>query len=521
MNGKGFAGILLLFFFTYHGSFTTFHLPILHAAYDEMDAGARAKALGGAFTALADDAHALYYNPAGLKRIQRKEFSASYDLIHVGLRDESKISNTFVAYAHPFQQRIGTFGLAWKEFSTRDLYQERVIALGYGRRFSSRVSLGVNLKHLTREFTVTSGQTDDFGFVNSAKTDPVYNDGNRRSNVSADVGLLLEVGKRTSVGMMAEDINEPDMAISKNNRDLRPMLLRTGLAFQERLLNIVGQINVAKSNSGLGRNLFFSGGAERWWLATKFTRADLAARGSISVGSESFSQMALGCSYRFGTIQIDYGFLMPLQGITFGDNKGSHQFTMSYRFGKNIADTDFKSRFNSAKIILRRAAQKVEYYMDESKKVEMELEDIKARSNARVKILLWIRVNEGEKSVKEFLLDQFEEEFNRYLIRKAAGSTLIERVNILTEIVREFSQGEPGSYNFEIAKKDLEIIRSEKMTQETKFNSSWNNYMKLKAWGATVPDRIELLAEITERFAALGLDLTLVYEELQELKLQK
>lgn len=489
----------------------------VYASSGDTESGARAMGLGGAFSALADDAYALYYNPAGLKRIKRKEFSASYDLIHAGLRDESKISNAFVAYAHPFQQRIGTIGLAWKEFSTRDLYKERAIALGYGKRVSSRLSLGVNVKYLTREFTVPLGQTDNSGFVNTAKSDPIYNDGNSKSNVSADAGLLLEVSKRSTIGIMAEDINEPDMAISAKNRDIRPMLLRTGMAFQDRLLNVVGQINSAKSASGLGRNLFFSGGAERWWLATKFTRADLAARGSLSVGSENFSQMALGFSYRFGSVQIDYGFLMALQGLAFGANKGSHQFTMSYRFGKNIADTDFKSKFNSSETILRRAAQKIEYYMEESKKVEKEFENLKLRANTRAKGAPRLRAYEGEDSVKKFMLDQFEEEFNLYLIRKTAGSTLVERVKILTEINREFGREDYGSYNFEIAKKELETILSEKMTQETKFNSSWNNYMKLKAWGAIVPDRIELLAEITDRFVSAGLDLALVYEELQEL----
>ena len=48
------------------------------AAFEETGAGARAPGLGDAFTALADDAYATHYNPAGLAQLERPQFAAAY-----------------------------------------------------------------------------------------------------------------------------------------------------------------------------------------------------------------------------------------------------------------------------------------------------------------------------------------------------------------------------------------------------------------------------------------------------------
>ena len=44
-------------------------------------AGARAMGMGGAFVAIADDASAVYYNPAGISQLERAQFSG----LHVTL----------------------------------------------------------------------------------------------------------------------------------------------------------------------------------------------------------------------------------------------------------------------------------------------------------------------------------------------------------------------------------------------------------------------------------------------------
>ena len=65
------------------------------AAFLDIGVGARGIGMGGAYTALADDSSAVYWNPAGLARMDKKDFSISHAELGLGTRED------FLAYAHP------------------------------------------------------------------------------------------------------------------------------------------------------------------------------------------------------------------------------------------------------------------------------------------------------------------------------------------------------------------------------------------------------------------------------------
>lgn len=71
------------------------------AAFLDAGAGARADGLAGACVALADDFGAVYWNPAGLARLETRELGAS----HAELAQNMRLD--FLAYAHP--TRLGAF----------------------------------------------------------------------------------------------------------------------------------------------------------------------------------------------------------------------------------------------------------------------------------------------------------------------------------------------------------------------------------------------------------------------------
>ncbi len=77
-------------------------------------AGARALGMGRAFTGLADDVAAIYYNPAGLA--QQNPFQIS--LMHVTLFYDTMYD--FAAASYPVSG-IGTFGLAYIRLGPRIL----------------------------------------------------------------------------------------------------------------------------------------------------------------------------------------------------------------------------------------------------------------------------------------------------------------------------------------------------------------------------------------------------------------
>ncbi|TPW18899.1 MAG: hypothetical protein FD126_3226, partial [Elusimicrobia bacterium] len=83
------------------------------AAFLKIPAGARAVGLGSAYTALADDASASAWNPAGLGKLGRRELTATHAEMFSGLRHE------FLAAAAP--TRLGTLGLAAEILTQADL----------------------------------------------------------------------------------------------------------------------------------------------------------------------------------------------------------------------------------------------------------------------------------------------------------------------------------------------------------------------------------------------------------------
>src|SRR5688572_33326883 len=106
--------------------------PAPALAFDEYAVGARPAAFSGAFTAVADDVHSLYYNPAGLGGLTSPQVTAYYARLLPNLSDGSDVSMTFMAYGQKLGQEgeWGGIGLGWNEFRLSDLFRERTITLG-------------------------------------------------------------------------------------------------------------------------------------------------------------------------------------------------------------------------------------------------------------------------------------------------------------------------------------------------------------------------------------------------------
>lgn len=86
--------------------------------------GARALGMGGAFVAIADDATATYWNPAGLTKVKKHSFSAMYsDTFSTG--DGSWLSRGLVTYNflnYVYQiEDIGSVGLSWIRLGIDDI----------------------------------------------------------------------------------------------------------------------------------------------------------------------------------------------------------------------------------------------------------------------------------------------------------------------------------------------------------------------------------------------------------------
>jgi len=137
------------------------------ADFLKMGVGARGLALGSAYTAMADDIYALYWNSAGLAHIQ--SLSAAFS--HAALFEEADITHQFVGVALPMLG--GVFGVSGIFFDSGDIprtselfpqggdpdfgdtftWTGSAIGLHYARFITDRLSVGFAAKVVTEGIT--------------------------------------------------------------------------------------------------------------------------------------------------------------------------------------------------------------------------------------------------------------------------------------------------------------------------------------------------------------------------------
>lgn len=305
-----------------------------HAAFEDTGTGARPTVMGGTYVAVGDDVLSLMYNPATLAKLHTHEISSEYSRLYTGLTDGSKLGQYFMGYGQPIKYG-GTLAVGWKQFNLDDLYSERTLSLGYGEWITNRVAAGFALKQLYHSFGAPSISVDDNGNVTNSAPTFFQQNGNSASAYSVDLGLLVRYTPRTTIGLSIQDVNEPNVALNPNDHEIVARTVRLGVSHQHR--NGVLLAGSLTTHEGLSNQMdkTWTGAAEKWW--TMKDKTAIAARGSLASGSRSFSQMAAGAGYRFGSYQLDYAFVFNMSGITLGDTSGTHRFSLSYRFGPDYS----------------------------------------------------------------------------------------------------------------------------------------------------------------------------------------
>jgi hypothetical protein len=147
--------------------------------------GARAAAMGGAYTSIVDDGTALHWNPAGLSRVDGHRLTLS----HVSWFSDAQYQ--YASYAAPAGSDAG-IGVALEQggadpwdntgagsFETGDFAG----VVGYGRRVSADVGVGADLKFL-------SSSLGDHG----------------ASSYAVDLGVLYRVNDDTNVGAAVRNL---------------------------------------------------------------------------------------------------------------------------------------------------------------------------------------------------------------------------------------------------------------------------------------------------------------------------
>ncbi|MFQ5706493.1 MAG: PorV/PorQ family protein [bacterium] len=146
------------------------------AAFLEIGVGSRAVGMGGAYVAVANDATALYWNPAGLTQLQKSE------VVFVHTKWLADLNFDFAGIVIPLGN-AGTIGGLVTVLSTSDLAERTIdqpegtgnffsvgdlaIGLTYTKNLTDRFGIGATFKYINQHISLMSanGFAVDFGAV--------------------------------------------------------------------------------------------------------------------------------------------------------------------------------------------------------------------------------------------------------------------------------------------------------------------------------------------------------------------
>lgn len=300
--------------------------------------GSKALAMGGAFTGLADDESAAYYNPAGIIGFQQKAVAASY------MNYIADIQSGYLAFILPTSKRMmesmrsdefgetmvydaaSAFGisLTYLNYGTLDATNsdgevtgdfsgsDLALALTYARRLGERLTLAGSAKFIYQKIDEYSSDA-----------------------LAVDLGALYRLPDgRTSFGVSASNLGFQLSGLSSEHKDPLPIIVKAGLSHRMRglPLTVVGEVAYPSDN-----DIYGSLGAElsppEFPLALRVgystfgnnykTGGEKGGIGDVNLGDGAFS---VGAGVRLSKVVFDYAF------VPYDDLGSLHRITLAHRW---------------------------------------------------------------------------------------------------------------------------------------------------------------------------------------------
>ncbi len=289
------------------------------AAFVDVGLGARPVGLGRAFVALADDANAALYNPAGLAGLDRTELTSMYARLYPGIQDD-KLHMGYLGVVKPISG-IGTLGLGITNLWA-DLYSENVFLVSYGRRMGDDLSLGANLKML--RWSAEGYADPETGQSES---------GLSWSGLAIDLGALYRLRTHLlgadglQLGLALFNINQPSAADNGSQDAKIPLGIEAGAAYLRDRFKLLLSYSRRddKSRLHIGQEL------ELWNQQVRMGTASFSIRaGGLTLLSEGDGgELDFGCGFGLHNALIDYAYVYPLALRNVG---GCHKVSIGYGF---------------------------------------------------------------------------------------------------------------------------------------------------------------------------------------------
>ncbi len=280
--------------------------------------GARAQGLGNSFVAVADNADAVFANPAGLGQVSQRQVAyTNVSLLYAGIEGDD-LGQHVVSYAQPLGDKLG-LGLGYERIGS-SLMSENGAFVSLSYQVERRLQVGVSAKYL---FWSVGSIPDDDG-----RADPLSNQS--AGNVGVDLGLLWQSPVQgAQVGVLLKNLNQPNVAYGKVEGDADagalPMDVHVGVGYRLSSQSLVSVQYVRRDLTGEGSDQGLVVGGETQLVEGLLLRAG----GRRLLSEDAGGGLNAGLGYQWNQLVFDYAYDI---GLDLTETNGAHRFSFAYEF---------------------------------------------------------------------------------------------------------------------------------------------------------------------------------------------
>lgn len=430
------------------------------AAFEDAGFGPRDIAMGGAFTAVADDPGVLAYNPASLGQATALDSSMSYlRQFHIP-SGESDRDSARAGVVVPLRQEILNGGL------------------GFDMRYDRRTNVGgdraIGVMYGTRGLRETEGGGVDFGGGLKLLSSAFDSGGGSGNHLALDLGTLYRFSDRYAFGASLLNFGSP-----KFKGDRAPLTLKIGAAEQVRGVIFAADLTKRESSqSGNGQHTMALG-FERWWATARAGQYALRSGMSLGEGTRAWSW---GLGWRAQGARIDYSMTVPMTGVT----RFGHGLSLGVRFGRADPEGEYEKLLSQELRYRRQLGEALEASSVKQWKLAEELNRLRAEMAA--------------------LSSEVE-------LKRASEVDAKRRLRELEERQRRAAE------TFEKVKADRE--NAARQVRVSLYQEDWRSYQKAKLSGAADSVLLEKVGRILREYRDAGVDLSEASQELRRLQRSK
>ncbi len=263
----------------------------LAAIFDDYEPSPRARAMGGVYYSISDDANAIFYNPAGLNNSENNIIAGYSSLFG----NDFQILNT-IALSMKLPRKFGTIGIGLQsmdvDYQDVNLMSEKIYSLAHSfnilHDIHSNLDIGytLNMYHLSIE---GFGEQPAFGI---------------------NLGALATVHQRTQIGFTFTNLNNP--AVGEDNAHDLPQKMAMGISYHP-YTDVITSFEIKKTFNGITE---VHAGNEVKVMEILYLRC------GVRSNPTSYS---MGARFDMHNILVDYGFNTHTIDIT-------HHFSIGYKF---------------------------------------------------------------------------------------------------------------------------------------------------------------------------------------------